>query len=75
MTIPMSTYGRLLLLLLAVVLVLACRAPPAAGADSEFEDGTSPKFPGCDNPFQKVRRVVAARFDVMTSPMTIGARV
>jgi signal peptide peptidase-like 2B len=53
MAIP-TTHGCLIHLLLAVVL-LACRAPPASGADSEFEDGISPKFPGCDNPFQKVR--------------------
>ncbi|KAK3162822.1 hypothetical protein QOZ80_1BG0094260 [Eleusine coracana subsp. coracana] len=51
MTIPTTTHGCLLL----AVVLLAFRAPPAAGADSEFEDGISPKFPGCDNTSQKVK--------------------
>uniref|UniRef100_A0A0D9V9G2 PA domain-containing protein n=1 Tax=Leersia perrieri TaxID=77586 RepID=A0A0D9V9G2_9ORYZ len=42
-------------LIVPVLLLLACRVPTAAAADSEFEDGVSPKFPGCDNPFQKVK--------------------
>ncbi|XP_006645218.1 signal peptide peptidase-like 3 [Oryza brachyantha] len=45
----------LALLVSVLLLLLASRAPAAAGQDSEFEDGTSPKFPGCDNPFQKVK--------------------
>ena len=49
-----SRRGVALLLLLSVFL-LACRAPVAAGANNEIpEDGTSPKFPGCDNPFENV---------------------
>jgi hypothetical protein len=30
--------------------------PLPLDADSEFDDGASPKFPGCDNTFQKVKK-------------------
>ncbi|KAL5229259.1 hypothetical protein ABZP36_017524 [Zizania latifolia] len=62
------------LALLVSVLVLACRAPGAAGDDSEFEDSTSPKFPGCDNPFQKVKVMYWVDGDEMNSLTGITAR-
>ncbi|CAO2167482.1 unnamed protein product [Urochloa humidicola] len=43
------------LALLLPVLLLARAAAAAGGAASEFDDGTSPKFPGCDNILQKVK--------------------
>ncbi|KAM0931270.1 hypothetical protein ACQ4PT_000342 [Festuca glaucescens] len=53
-----SSSRRGVALLLLSFLVLAYRAPVAAGgnAASDFEeDGMSPKFPGCDNPFKNVK--------------------
>ncbi|TVU36068.1 hypothetical protein EJB05_17981, partial [Eragrostis curvula] len=72
MAIPSTPHrGRLLL---AVIGLLAFRASPAAGADSEFEDGVSPKFPGCDNPFQKVKVMYWVNGDEQNSLTGITAR-
>ncbi|CAO2181953.1 unnamed protein product [Urochloa humidicola] len=53
---PARRRGGLALLRLLPVLLLARAAAAAGGAAaSEFDDGTSPKFPGCDNTLQKVK--------------------
>nr|ACN35852.1 unknown [Zea mays] len=59
-------------LLLSVVLLAA----PAAGAGtgSEFDDGTSPKFPGCDNTLQKVKVTYWVDGDERSSLTGISAR-
>ncbi|KAJ1286790.1 hypothetical protein BS78_03G378800 [Paspalum vaginatum] len=67
---PRPRRGRLALLL-SVLLLLAC---PAAGADSEFDDGTSPKFPGCDNILQKVKVTYWVDGDERNSVTGISAR-
>uniref|UniRef100_A0A0E0FXI5 PA domain-containing protein n=1 Tax=Oryza nivara TaxID=4536 RepID=A0A0E0FXI5_ORYNI len=66
--------GRGLAYLLVSVLLLASRVPGAAGTDSEFEDGVSPKFPGCDNPFQKVKVTYWVDGDERSSLTGITAR-
>ncbi|WVZ67708.1 hypothetical protein U9M48_016752 [Paspalum notatum var. saurae] len=67
---PRPRRGRLALLL-SVLVLLSC---PAAGADSEFDDGTSPKFPGCDNTLQKVKVTYWVDGDERNSVTGISAR-
>ncbi|KAG8054233.1 hypothetical protein GUJ93_ZPchr0001g32625 [Zizania palustris] len=74
MAISSSVRRGCFALLVSVVLVLACWAPAAAGDNSEFEDSTSPKFPGCDNPFQKVKVMYWVDGDEMISLTGITAR-
>ncbi|KAL5221222.1 hypothetical protein ABZP36_025935 [Zizania latifolia] len=73
MAISSSARRGCSLALLVSVLLLACRATAAAG-DSEFEDGTSPKFPGCENPFQKVKVMYWVDGDERNSLTGITAR-
>ncbi|KAL6840392.1 hypothetical protein ACP4OV_030202 [Aristida adscensionis] len=65
-----------LVVLLAAAVLLASRAPGAAAAAgaSEFEDGVSPKFPGCDNTFQKVKVTYWVDGDERMSLTGISAR-
>ncbi|KAL6616602.1 hypothetical protein ACP70R_038872 [Stipagrostis hirtigluma subsp. patula] len=74
MALPTTAPPRAVLLLLAAVLLLASRAPAAAAADSEFEDGVSPRFPGCDNTFQKVKVMYWVDGDERLSLTGINAR-
>ncbi|OQU88099.1 hypothetical protein SORBI_3003G400000 [Sorghum bicolor] len=73
MALPTIPPRALLLLLLLSVLLLA---HPAAGAGtgSEFDDGTSPKFPGCDNTLQKVKVTYWVDGDERSSLTGISAR-
>ncbi|XP_004971032.1 signal peptide peptidase-like 3 [Setaria italica] len=74
MAIPTSSpprRGRLVLLRLLSALLLA---RTAAGAASEFDDGTSPKFPGCDNTLQKVKVMYWVNGDEQNSLTGISAR-
>ncbi|OEL20495.1 Signal peptide peptidase-like 3 [Dichanthelium oligosanthes] len=73
MAIPTSLpRGRLALLRLLVSVLLLART--AAGAGSEFDDGTSPKFPGCDNTLQKVKVMYWINGDEQNSLTGISAR-
>ncbi|CAL4945961.1 unnamed protein product [Urochloa decumbens] len=63
-----------LLRLLLPVLLLARAAAAAGGAASEFDDGTSPKFPGCDNTLQKVKVMYWVGGDEQDSLTGISAR-
>ena len=73
MAIPTSPPRRGLLRLLSVLL-LARTAGAGAGAASEFDDGTSPKFPGCDNTLQKVKVMYWVNGNEQSSLTGISAR-
>jgi signal peptide peptidase-like protein 2B len=64
--------GRVALLRLLSALLLARTV--AAGAASEFDDGTSPKFPGCDNTLQKVKVMYWVNGDEQNSLTGVSAR-
>ncbi|KAF8664977.1 hypothetical protein HU200_054297 [Digitaria exilis] len=75
MAIPASPPRRGGLLRLLSVLLLARAAAAAGGAAaSEFDDGTSPKFPGCDNTLQKVKVTYWVGGDEQSSLTGISAR-
>lgn len=66
---------RASLLRLLSVLLLARAATAAGGAAaSEFDDGTSPKFLGCDNTLQKVKVTYWVGGDEQSSLTGISAR-
>ena len=71
MAIPTSPPRRGLLRLLSVLLLARTAG---AGAASEFDDGTSPKFPGCDNTLQKVKVMYWVNGDEQSSLTGISAR-
>ncbi|RLN05091.1 hypothetical protein C2845_PM13G17030 [Panicum miliaceum] len=72
MAIPTSPPRRGLLRLLSVLLL--ARTAAAAAAASEFDDGTSPKFPGCENTLQKVKVMYWVNGDEQNSLTGISAR-
>jgi len=72
LTIPPR--GRLALLPLLLSIVLLARPAAGAGTGSEFDDGTSPKFPGCDNTLQKVKVTYWVDGDERSSLTGISAR-
>ncbi|PUZ53331.1 hypothetical protein GQ55_5G044100 [Panicum hallii var. hallii] len=71
MAIPTSPPRRGLLRLLSVLLLARTAA---AGTASEFDDGTSPKFPGCENTLQKVKVMYWVNGDEQDSLTGISAR-
>ena len=71
MAIPTSPPRRGLLRLLSVLLLARTAG---AGAASEFDDGTSPKFPGCDNTLQKVKVMYWVNGNEQSSLTGISAR-
>ncbi|CAM0884319.1 unnamed protein product [Alopecurus aequalis] len=64
---------RVALLLPLSVLLLACRAPVAAGASNEIDENV-PKFPGCANPFKNVKVMYWVNGDEMAALTGITAR-
>ncbi|KAE8800458.1 Signal peptide peptidase-like 3 [Hordeum vulgare] len=71
---PRRGRGSVVALLLLPVLLLACRAPGAAGFNTDFEEDKSPKLPRCDNPFQKVKLVYWVDGEQMSALIGMTAR-